>query len=152
MKKFARFVVLLGNITAVALMVAVFATALTSEPTETQDASGMAGLGAALIALGIGMMLVFGHGDNSDGLRLAHRLLIGISAIAGAYLWIAAETVIHPSQPELLGELSILVVAAAGVALIVWPIAHHFVSSPSNAESQNKSGDGCPPDSPKEED
>ena len=95
------------------LAVLFFVGALFAEPIE-DDPTGEAGLSAAFIALcvaGIVMMKIRGKR------RRLSKLMLGIGALASAYLWVAGESGIHPKNPELLASISILLIIGAIVAI-----------------------------------
>ena len=121
LNKYTNYLIAVVNVGAVAIAILVFLQSLMTAPTGTQDASGMAGSGAALIALCTAVMLLIGPGQRSSRERQVHRLFIGICAMSSAYLWIAAESEIHPSQWELPSVLAAFAVVGAFFAVVIIP-------------------------------
>ena len=118
-----RYLVLVAGNGGPAIVAAVvFYNTLTTAPSQGQDPSGSAGFGAAMIALCAAMMLFVGPGNSSRSVRLGHRTLIGISTMASAYLWIAAESQADPAKWELPSELATILFVGAGLAMIITPV------------------------------
>ncbi len=108
----------------VASVVAVvaFYTALTTDGTD-EDPAGVAGLFAPLIALSVAAMIVAEAFRVSANLFLWLRAIgIGFVSSLSAYLWMAEEAEIHPSNLKLLFDLSVVWVVAAIVSFVLMPI------------------------------
>ena len=102
-------------------------TALLEEATE-EAPSGVAGFSAALIALCTAAM-VFTEPRRLGSLALRmRRLCIGLGAMAGAYLWLADEANVHPTDPELFGAMSLVLIAAALVTITIPLLTGTFTS------------------------
>ncbi len=98
-----------------------FYTALTTDGTK-EDPAGVAGLYAPLIALSVASMVV------AEAFRVSTRLFlwlraigIGVGSSLSAYLWMAEEAEVHPSNLNLLFDLSVVWVLAAIVSFVLMP-------------------------------
>ena len=124
---------ILGIVTFVASMIA--------EPTAANPA-GEAGLYAALVALcTAGIILAEALRESKD--HLLPKICIGLGTLATAYLWIADEAGVHPKNPNLLGNVLLLYLLAAGVfsmpmLLIITSGASNWLS---RGRSSGKDGD-----------
>ena len=119
---------------AALVAVAVFVNALDAASTD-EDPTGNAGLSAALLGLCTAGML-FGeslHSRRGSNRRLP-KVLMGVVAIAGAYLWIAGEADIHPADPVLLRLVSFTWIAASFVTILV-PLIGIAIGSKSDDRS-----------------
>ena len=99
-----------------------FYTALTTDGTD-ENPAGEAGLYAPLIALSVAFMIV------AEAFRLGTRLFVWLRAIGigvgssfSAYLWMAEEVEVHPSNLKLLFDLSIVWVLAAIWTFLIMPV------------------------------
>ena len=93
-----------------------FITAMTSEMTQ-DNPSGEAGLYAPLVALSVAVLFLVEAFDV--GVWPSRRLRIvavGLGSLASAYLWIADEAGVHPSDPKLIVDLLVVWIAVAVVA------------------------------------
>ena len=113
-------IALYGTASIVAL--AAFVTALRSDIT-TENPAGEAGLYSPLIALSLLCrlpFLLFAENFVLDAWlpRRARGTFVGVGSLASAYLWIADEAGIHPSNLKLLADLSFIWIAAAIVVSI----------------------------------
>ena len=85
-----------------------FVTALTAVATP-ENPAGVAGLYAPLIALSVAsMFLVEAFGVGIWPSRRWRGAIVGIGSLASAYLWIADEAGVHPRDPNLLLDLSLI--------------------------------------------
>ena len=90
-----------------------FITAMTTAATENNPA-GVAGLYAPLIALSVAsMFFVEAFGVGIWPSRRWRGAIVGVGSLASAYLWIADEAGIHPRDPKLLLDLSLVWIAAS---------------------------------------
>ena len=121
---------------AIVIAVAAFVAALIDD-----DTTGGAGLFAPVVAL-CTAAIVLGEAVNSRGLqfRRAPGFFVSLLGMAPAYLWIAAEADIHPANPALLGEISLLWILAA-LATVMMPLAALVVSRQSNGSSPRENAD-----------
>ena len=115
-----------GFLVTAICIAAIFISALLTEPTLDHP-TGQAGLSAAHIALFVAAMVLLeiGHSEGDRVRKLPRllsrlpRLLIGLSAMSGAYLWAAEESELHPTNVELVATLSAIWLAAGIVAVFV---------------------------------
>ena len=102
--------------------VVAFYTALTTDGTD-EDPAGVAGLYAPLIALSVATMIVAEAFRVSTHLFLWLRAIgIGVGSSLSAYLWMAEEAEVHPSDLGLLFDLSRVWIAAAIVSFALIPV------------------------------
>ena len=107
-----------------------FYTALTTDGTD-EDPAGVAGLYAPLIALSVAFMIV------AEAFRLGTRLFvwlraigIGVGSSLSAYLWMADEAEVHPSNLKLLFDLSpVLGLGVIFTLLLMFIIIPEFLGS-----------------------
>ncbi len=101
-------------------------TKLTCTATEENPAGQLTGAYAALIAIFASGMALSKAAAMSRKRRLWCDILVSVSIMASAYLWVAAETGTHPKDPTLSLSLLMLVAATAlvvGLTLLPWIIA-----------------------------
>ena len=99
-----------------AVALAAFITSLSASNTE-ENSTGSAGLLAPIIAL-CAAAVVFAQATNPGGMRIRRTpgIVIGVSSLFSAYLWIADEIGIHPRDPSLPVLLLLLfAIPAAGI-------------------------------------
>ena len=101
------------------LAVIVFLAALFSDPTE-KDPSGGAGFHAAMLAMCAAAIFIAetAYVKNAPVRRLP-SVFLGVVTLASAYLWIAAESEVHPASLELFGAVGLIWLACAVIALVM---------------------------------
>ena len=74
--------------------------------------------------------MILAEAVNAGGLQIRKipGVLIAIGSMASAYLWMAAESEVHPREPALLGTLALLFSLGAVMTLLV-PVTALFVKS-----------------------
>ena len=99
--------------------VIVFLAALFSEPTE-KDPSGGAGFYAAMLAMCAAAIFIAEAAYAKDApVRRWPGVFLGVVTMASAYLWVAAESEVHPARWELFGAVGLLWLVCAVFALVV---------------------------------
>ena len=113
---------------ATASAVISFSIPLLTTPTD-QDPTGGAGAFAPLVAICVAAMIL-AEAANAGGLQIRKipGVLIALGSMASAYLWMAAESEVHPREPALLGTLALLFSLGAVMTLLV-PVTALFVKS-----------------------
>ena len=137
-----RTVVSLFYWSALFIAVITFSIALVANPTD-KDPSGFAGVSAALIALFTAAMVTAQATNAGKGLiRQVKMFCIGLGAMASAYLWIAAEAGVHPSEPSL--PVYLLVIGGlAAPAVVAIPLFTLVWEQLANNQSPNGEQDNC---------
>lgn len=121
---------------AIVIAVAAFVAALIDD-----DPTGEAGLYAPVVAL-CTVAIVLGEAVNSRGVQFRRTpgFFVGLLGMATAYLWMAAEARIHPANPALLGEISLLWILAA-LATVMMPLTALVISRQSDGSSPRENAD-----------
>ena len=139
MRKTLDLITTAGFYLVVLFSAAAIYTAFTAESTD-KDPSGGAGLYAAMVAMFTGAMLVL---EKESTRRLSRwkslpRVLICLSAMVGAYLWIAAESNVLPGNRELVRGVTAvwLITAILAIALGLW--ASVFTSTLNDRDTNNE--------------
>ena len=100
------------ELAAVAAAIALLIPFLTA-PTD-QDPTGGAGPFAPIVALCVAAMIL-AEAVRGGGLQIRRMpsIFIGLGSMGSAYLWMAAESEVHPLDPELPLALAVLFAMAA---------------------------------------
>ncbi len=124
---------------AIGLVAVVAFLAPLLEPATEEDPTGGAGVSAPIIALCVAAVLL-SQALSSGGMRLRRvpSIFIGIGSVASAYLWIAAEARVHPSDPQLPLILGILLLVAAFATIVVPFLAFSVRQRPSNQDNDEQ--------------
>ena len=119
LESIAHFLVVWGYAGFGLLAIAAFLAPLL-EPITKENPIGNPGPYAPILALcAAGMAILDAMHKKESRFSWMPKLCIGLIASASAYMWLAAEVKVHPSDPSLSLELLLLLGVATLVAIVV---------------------------------